>query len=423
MALTSLFTGVAGVNSNMSALSVVGNNIANSNTTGFKTGSVTFGDVMNNSVASGLQIGLGVTVEDVNTDFSQGVFETSTNGLDMAIDGEGFFIVQDTAGTTNYTRAGQFHLDKNGNLITPQGNNVQGYSIASGTTSATLADVTLNFAAIAPQTTSTATIAANLDSSSSIQTFALATPSSTSAFNTSLTVFDSLGNNHLITLYFSKSASNAWVVNGVVPAADALSGVDEIAYTKVLTFNTSGALLTEPAPVAADNDFDFSGGPTQSQAIDFDFGDAITTDGGTGLLGTTQYGTTSAVSSQTQNGFSSGSLQRISIDSSGVVTGIFSNGSTSNVAQIAIATFPNTNGLGLAGKSLYIETNDSGQSVIGTPGSSGRGAIKSSALELSNVDLAAEFVKMITFQRGFQANSRVITMSDEVMNELVNIKR
>ncbi len=421
MALTSLFTGVAGVNANMSALSVVGNNIANSNTVGFKSGDVTFGDVMNNSVASGLQIGLGVTVEDVNTDFSQGVFETSTNGLDMAIDGEGFFIVQDGAGTTNYTRSGEFHLDKNGNLITAQGNNVQGYAISSTATSSTLADVSLNFSAIAPQTTSTASITANLNSSSSIQTFALATPSATSAFNTSITVYDSLGNNHLITLYFTKTASNTWVVNGVVPAADATSAADTIAYTQVLTFTTSGALDTEPATTV--NDFDFSGGPAQTQTIAFNFGDSITTDSGTGLLGTTQYGTTSAVTSQSQNGYSSGSLQRISIDSTGIVTGIFSNGSTSNVAQIAIATFPNTNGLGLAGKSLYIETNDSGQPLTGTAGSSGRGKIKSSALELSNVDLAAEFVKMITFQRGFQANSRVITMSDEVMNELVNIKR
>ncbi len=421
MALTSLFTGVAGVNSNMSALSVVGNNIANSNTVGFKSGDVTFGDVMNNSVASGLQIGLGVTVEDVNTDYSQGVFETSTNGLDMAIDGEGFFVVQDSAGTTNYTRSGEFHLDKNGNLITPQGNNVQGYAISATTTSSTLADVALNFSAIAPNTTSTATVSANLESSSAIQTFALATPSATSAFNTSMTVYDSLGNNHLITMYFSKTASNTWVVNGVVGAADATSGVDTLAYTQALTFTSAGALDTEPA--ATVNDFDFSGGPSQTQTITFDWGDSITTDSGTGLLGTTQYGTTSAVFNQSQNGYSSGSLQRISVDQSGIVTGIFSNGSTSNVAQIAIATFPNANGLGLAGKSLYLETNDSGQPLTGAPGSSGRGKIKSSALELSNVDLAAEFVKMITFQRGFQANSRVITMSDEVMNELVNIKR
>jgi flagellar hook protein FlgE len=238
-----------------------------------------------------------------------------------------------------------------------------------------------------------------------------------------MTVYDSLGADHLITFYFSKTASNSWVVNGVVSASDALSGVDEIAYTKVLTFTTAGALDTEPTPLAADNDFDFAGGATQSQSIAIDFGDAITTDTGTGLLGTTQYGTTSAVFNQSQNGYSSGSLQRISIDSEGIVTGIFSNGSTSNVSQIALATFPNADGLGLAGKSLFIESNDSGQPLTGTPGSSGRGKIKSSALELSNVDLAAEFVKMITFQRGFQANSRVITMSDEVMNELVNIKR
>ncbi len=142
-----------------------------------------------------------------------------------------------------------------------------------------------------------------------------------------------------------------------------------------------------------------------------------------GLLGTTQYGTASTVFNQSQDGYSSGSLQRISVDQSGIITGVFSNGSTSNVAQIAIATFPNTSGLGLAGKSLYLETNDSGQPLTGAAGGAGRGKIKSSALELSNVDIAAEFVKMIIFQRGFQANSRVITMSDEVMNELVNIKR
>ncbi len=421
MALTSLFTGVAGMNANMSALSVVGNNIANSNTTGFKTGDISFADVMNNSVASGLQIGLGVTVEAVNTDFSQGVFETSTNGLDMAIDGEGFFIVRDSAGTTNYSRSGEFHLDRNGNLITSQGNNVQGYAITSGTPSSTLADVALNFSAIAPNLTSTATIAANLDSSSAIQVFNSSNPTGTSAFNTSMTVYDSLGNDRLVTLYFTKTAGNAWEVNGIIPASDATSGVATVAYTQALTFTTAGALDTEPA--ATVNDFDFAGGPSQSQTIAFDFGDSITTDSGTGLIGTTQYGSGSAVYNQSQDGYSSGSLQKISVDLNGIVTGVFSNGSTSNIAQIALATFPNTDGLNLAGKSLYIQTNDSGQPLVGAAGSSGRVNVNASSLELSNVDLAAEFVKMIIFQRGFQANSRVITMSDEVMNELVNIKR
>ncbi|OGP15068.1 MAG: hypothetical protein A2052_05200 [Deltaproteobacteria bacterium GWA2_54_12] len=549
---SSLYTGISGLNANMSNLSVIGNNISNVNTVGFKGSRVTFGDVLSQTLTGGSgtnQVGLGVSMGSIQKVFTQGAFETTGNTLDLAISGNGFYMVTDpTLNSTYYTRAGQFSTDKDGFITNPEGLRLQGYlANAAGTLQNTVQDLQLTTKTITPSATTSAILNANLDSNAPVtgfvftsgtndqitfdvagvpQTASLVTDgglvsggaatgadvaaaiksalqaqngngdtytvdyddqtgiftiandtgnaanitidwgASTSAtllgysgagmaaiavgaddaaavkaaggafdlnsagdtsnFSTPVTVYDSLGNDHVVTLYFRKdnlgSAGNTWEWFGVVDAAESTSGTTEIQAQGSVTFNTSGALYSESGVTYPTGGFNFTGGALQSQMIDFDFGTSIT-QGSTGTDGTTQYGTTAGVSMLTQDGYSSGTLQRISIGQDGVLKGIFSNGNDLTLGQVLLADFASSTGLESAGMNLYKETYDSGQPLIGGPGSAGRGLVKSSTLELSNVDIAREFVNMITAQRGFQANSKIITTTDEILAELVNLKR
>ena len=431
--LTSLFSGVSGLNAFGTALSVVGNNVANMNTVGFKDSSVTFADVVSQSLggaSSGSQVGRGVQVNNIRTQFTQGSFESTENGLDMAIEGDGFFILEDSAGTQFYTRAGVFSPNASGLVENPDGLLLQGFQADStGSLTAAVGSIDLSSTTSPPVATTTVNFVANVDSRATIPSaFSVTNPSGTSNFSSSITVFDSLGNGHLIPVYFRKSiessSGNTWQWFAVVGGSDnANSSNAEIQANGTLTFQTDGALDTESAITYPTGGFDFSGGATQNQTIAFDFGTSVTTDSGTGLDGVTQFGSTSAVLNQLQNGFAAGSLQSVSINQDGVVSGLFTNGTTRTVAQLALARFNAPGGLIGAGSNLYTASQDSGQPIVGVGNSSGMGSIFANSLELSNVDLAAQFVKMIEFQRGFQANSRIITVTDEMLTELVNLKR
>ncbi len=426
--LTSLFSGVSGLNANGSAISIIGNNIANLNTTGFKASTATFADVIGQDLAgsSGTsQIGRGVFLSSVNPTFTQGSFETTSSALDLAIDGDGFFMVEDSSGATFYTRAGQFDMDKDGNIVNPDGLILQGYQVDSaGNITGTIDDLTISSSTSPPRATTDAEIAANLDSSSTIPAaFDVTDPTSTSNFSTAMTVYDSLGNGHLVTVYFRKSAEaatgNTWEWYAVVDGAELTGGVTAIQAQGTIDFDTTGAMDTVTTTLS---DFDFSGGATQSQAITFDFGSTIA-GGGTGLDGTTQFGSTSATVSQNQDGYSSGALQGFSIDQEGLITGLFTNGQTRVLGQVVLSTFSSPDGLTMMGSNLYAESFESGQPIVGAPNTAGRGGIFANSLELSNVDLGSEFINLITAQRGFQANSRIITTTDEILGELVNLKR
>lgn len=550
---SSLYTGVSGLNANMSKLSVIGNNIANSNTVGFKGSRVIFDDVLSQTLSGGSgtnQIGLGVKMTSIQKMFSQGAFETTSNSLDMAVSGDGFYIVKDPVLNSNYyTRAGQFQTDKDGYITSATGLRLQGYMANSaGVLQNTVQDLRLSTKTIAPNPTANAALTANLDSNAPISGFVftagtndnisfsidggttwlsaslvtngglasgsaytgaatgaaiksaleavngttdtydvsyddqtglftinnntgntgtlafdwtnplstssallgfnaasgpiaagasttsnvaggdffLAKAGDTSDFSTPVTVFDSLGNGHVVTLYFRKDSlgavGNNWDWYAVVNGTDTTSGNTEIQASGTVTFNTSGALYSETGITYPTGGFNFTGGAAQGQLITFDFGNSLA-QGGNGTDGTTQYGTASGVSMLSQDGYSSGTLQRISVDQDGIIGGIFSNGKDLTLGQVLLADFASPVGLSSAGKNLYNETFDSGQALIGSPGSSGRGLIQSSTLELSNVDLSQEFVDMITAQRGFQANSKIITTTDELLNELVNLKR
>jgi len=422
--LTSLFAGVSGLNAFGTGLSVISNNIANLNTTGFKDGEVSFADLIS-SGSSRAQVGRGVLVNDIRTNFSQGSFETTGSELDLAVEGEGFFVLRDSAGAEFYSRNGAFNVSKNGLVENAEGLLLQGVqATATGNLNGQpTGNIDLSSTNSTPAATTSIAVDANLDSrATSPGAFNLANPSGTSNFSTSITIHDSLGNGHLINVYFTKTATaNQWTYNAVVSASDATSGAATVGATGTLVFGTNGILTTHTpgAPVAGD--FDFVGGAGQSQPVVFDFG--TPPPGGTGLDGITQFGASSAVLTQTQDGFAAGSLSSVSIDKDGIVTGLFTNGQSRPLAQVRLARFNNDQGLSKVGDNVFVLSNDSGQPILGDPNAGGMGRVLSNSLELSNVDLAQQFIKMIEFQRGFQANSRVITTTDDLLQELVNLRR
>jgi len=249
-------------------------------------------------------------------------------------------------------------------------------------------------------------------------------PITSSNFSTSITAYDSLGNPHTLSVYFRKDSNNTWSWSALVDGGEitgGTTGINEEEAKGQITFTSDGALNTESTTSSI---FNFSGGATQGQVIAFDFGTSLVTDAGsTGLDGTTQFAGISSTISQSQDGFSAGQLQSVAIDDDGVITGLFTNGQTQRLAQVALARFASVEGLNAAGGNRFSETQASGQPIIGVPNSGGRGTMASNALELSNVDLAAEFVSLIKMQQAFQANSRVISTTDDLLTELVNIKR
>ena len=431
--LTSLFTGVSGMNANGMSLSVIGDNIANMNTIGFKSSRVSFGDVLSQSLggASGSsQIGRGVLVRSVDPTFTQGSFESTANGLDLAIDGDGFFIVNDSS-SRYYTRAGQFSLDKEGNVVNPDNLILQGYlADTNGNISGTLVDLTIGSAQSPANATTTADVAVNLDAAATVPAAAFTldgngdgTDNDPANFNGSstITVYDSQGGAHEVSLYYEKTAANAWTVHYVHEApADANLLIE--AGTQNLTFDVNGALVDDNSGTAID--FTFGATVSAPQPVTFDFGTGTgETPAGTGLDGSSQFAADFSVNSLSQNGYGAGFLKSVAVSEDGLITGIFTNGQTRQIGQVALAKFVAPTELTKAGRNLFAESYDSGQPIVGAAGTSGIGRTLSNALELSNVDLAEEFVRMITAQRGFQANSRVITTTDEMISELVNLKR
>ena len=404
--LTSMFTAVTGLSSYGNAMGVIGNNIANVGTAGFKSSRATFSELVATSLAGGSgsdQIGLGVYLNDVQTNFSQGSMTTTGNTFDLAIDGNGFYLLRNGSGANLYSRAGQFKVDNLGQVVDASGALLQGYQAdTNGNITNTIGGIMLSSSAVAPQATSTASILGNLNANATAPTAAFATTDATSYnFATGVTFYDSLGNSHQLQLYFRKTAANAWGVYSQVDGGAATAQTN-------MTFSAAGAVTaggTQTVTAALTN------GATTPQTMTVD------------LSALTQFGSPSGVISQTQNGYSSGTLDKISVDKQGKVVAQFTNGQTRALAQIVLNRFTNPDGLVNNGENHFIETVESGAPVSGAPTVNGLGRILSGTVEQSNVDLGKEFVDMIITQRAFQANSRAITTSDEMLQELVNLKR
>jgi flagellar hook protein FlgE len=428
--LRSLNVGVSGLRSNSEAISITSDNIANVNTVGFKRQRGVFQDILGRSVSTFEAVqagGAGSRLAHVEQMWAQGALVTTDSPTDLAIQGDGFFVVEGSLSGGNaryYTRAGQFHVDNEGRIVNTEGARLQGYTAdAAGNMIPTVGDLVVNQGTVPANATANARIAVNLNANEAVPAlpFDITNPAGTSNFSNNLTVYDSLGNAHELTMYYVKTGSNTWDWHAVVDGAEVggMAGVPTEGASGSLTFTTDGALDTE-TPIASSWNFVNA---TPGQAITFDFGTSITTDTGTGLDGTTQFGSPENTIALEQDGYAAGSIAGISIAQDGTVLGIFSNGQERALGQIVTADFANVNGLDRVGEGLWIQTLESGEALLGTADSAGRGAIISGALEQSNVDLGTEFVNLITYQRGFQANSRVITTADEMYGELVNIKR
>lgn len=420
---TALYTGVSGLNATTSAMNVIGNNLANSQTTAFKGNRSLFSDILASFVssASGVsQIGRGVSLAAVDRMFTQGSFMGTGINTDMAIDGSGFFMVSHPEQEgTKYTRDGSFRFNDQGYLVNPMGYRVQGYDIdVNGNTSGQLTDVAVDMnSAIEPSATTAASFNTNLNQEAEAIAggFDIDNPNETSNFSTSINVYDSLGESHQVTIYFTKTGDNQWGYNAVVPGADVGDEDNDLVNVGngTLVFDENGALDTDNSDVDADglfttNTIEWANGAADSE-IDI-------------TLELTQYSGQSALVSRSQNGFASGDLTNLSVNELGIITGSYSNGQSRQLAQVGLANFANPNGLAQDGNNLFVETQASGLASIGAPGS-GAGTIRANSLEQSNVDIARQFTDMITTQRMYQANSRIITTSDEMLQEVVNLKR
>ena len=453
----SLYSGVSGLNANANAMSVIGNNIANANTIGFKSSRAIFGDLLSSQISGSggaSQVGRGVGLSIVDNIFGQGTFENTETNTDLAIEGAGFFIVSDpvqgNAGNF-YTRAGAFRFNADGFLINPEGFNVMGYDLdANGNTVGDLTPIWVNTNSFT-QSGPTGNLNLNTNLNSDAQTivggFDPLDPSGTSNYATSIQVFDSLGSTHLMTTYFTKTDEQQWEWTSVVDGGEVLGGTAGQLFpvgSGTLEFDASGNLvIIDGAPIftgflEAGVDLtdrttwptaDLYGDPvfprptanTTTGALQWRNG-AVQTQQIAIDMQTTQYASPSVVVSQEQDGFGTGTLVKLSIDSEGFIIGNFSNGAPRKLMQLALAKFTNPNALDKVGNNMFAQSTSSGVPVVGTVGS-GVGNIFTNALELSNVDLASEFVKMITTQRGFSANSKTITTTDEMLAEVINLKR
>ena len=406
--------GLSGLNSSSKALDVLGNNIANANTVGFKSAEVHFSDVYAASLSGGgaSQVGIGATLSSIKQSFSQGNITATNNPLDISINGGGFFRMSQ-AGAITYSRNGQFLLDNAGYIINDSNMRVTGFPAdANGIISASSpVDLQLSASQIQPRATSdvlagnvTATL--NLDSRQAppaVAPFNFSNPS-TYNYSTALSVFDTLGVSHTMTLYFQRAAAGGpWNVYAT------MDGATPQALPSQLTFSTSGALapgLPQTLPSWALTTGAAS--PWSPGRIDF--------------TGTTQYGSASSVDRLTQGGFATGSLTGLSVGADGVVQGRYSNGQSRNLGQVVLATFANPNGLQSLGNNQWALSSVSGPELVSSPGTGARGVLQSASIEESNVDLTAQLVSMITQQRNYQANAQSIKTQDQILQTLVNLR-
>jgi flagellar hook protein FlgE len=422
---SAMFSGVSGLNTNSQAMSVIGNNLANTNTLGFKGSRSIFSDLLSSNVfGSGgtSQVGRGVGLSIVDSIFSQGTFETTSSDTDVAIEGVGFFMLKEEGNdTTYYSRAGAFRFDDQGYLVNPEGFRVQGKIfdpvnndelLPAAPTNIQVANVGL----IGANATSELTFTTNLDENSTVIAAGAIDPTDRSTYNYSASsqIYDSLGESHLITVYWQlvDDATNTWNMGYTVDNDNTLPIAT---FASSLTFDSNGNLADTtgdgiPDPVTQTITLPaWTNGAASPQTIDLSFD-------------CTQYDSESIVIGQDQNGYSAGELTNVAINADGVVVASYSNGRQINISQLVLAKFQNPGGLQLAGSNRYIAPMEVGTIRVGLPGPE-LGKLFTNSLEQSNVDMGQEFVKMITTQRGFQANSKIITTVDEMLSELINLKR
>lgn len=419
---SAFYSSLSGLSTNANALNVIGNNLANINTVGFKGSSTTFRDIFSTSLTgtstqgngNPIQFGLGVQVNSVSQDFSQSSFQSTGNALDMAIQGNGFFTLQTVDGRQVFSRAGNFTRNNDGYLVASDGSNVMGWNQDPVTkkvnTSASLAPIRIDAGTTASAfATNEIRLGINLNSAAAIG----------DTLTTPVQVYDSQGNPQNIVMTYTKTGANAWSYSAAVSAPATIGSGS----TGTLTFSPSGTLLSinGVSPVTAANNPVLGninwGNGTMLQNVTWDVVNADTSSN------LTQYAATSSTNSTFQNGYAAGTLRDLSVDQNGIISGTFTNGQVIPLAQVALSTFNNVNGLIQAGNNHWAQSLSSGSPTIGLANQGGRGGVLGSNLELSNVDMAGEFTKLILSQRGYQANSRLVTTTDQLLQETLNLKQ
>lgn len=424
--LSSLYTGVSGLVAQGEALGVVGDNIANANTTGFKASRAEFQDILAKDlkgILGGNQIGRGVKIGAVNPILTQGNVDSTDKATDLAISGDGYFTLKGSDGQS-FTRDGSFHFDREGYLVTNDNQRVQGFQADDkGNIMNKTGDIKFPRALIPAKATKEVKLDLNLDSRMEpTKKFDPKDPYATSHYSTGIEIYDSQGNKHLMTLFFNKTADRQWSYKGLVDGKEVSGGTPgELAQVceGKLEFTVDGKLNSQEM---TNSEFNFAGGALQNQEIKIRFGDAIA-EGGNGIDGTKQYGKESDMISWGQDGAAAGTITNMSFNDEGVLTALYSNGEAADLAQIALAKFENPEAMFKVGNNRMKESRDSGAPAVGQANRAGRGKLFAKSLERSTVDLAAEFVNLIQNQRGFQANAKTITTTDQLLEEVINLKR
>ncbi len=412
---TSFSTALSALKADSTAIDVVGNNLANLNSTGYKTNVVSFHDLVTESLAVGngeTQVGFGVGRPTTSREFTQGALQSTGGTLDAAIQGDGFFLVRGTDGSTQYTRAGNFQVDKNGTLVTATGEKVQGWSQTNGVvdTNGATGNITVPTGTInAPVSTTAFSLDLNLNAAATA-----GPPADT--FSTAVQVFDSLGESHIMTAKFTKNAAaGQWDYSITVPDADLKAAFTPI--TGSLKFDAQGKLVT---PAVADP-------ATAVKITGLADGAADLTVNWNVYNGAiprlTQYAQPSTISAVNQDGSASAQLVRVGIGDGGKVVALFSNGQQATVGQLAMASIRNPESMIAAGNNNFIASGTTAGPAIGTPGTGGRGGVVGGAVESSNVDIAREFTNLIVLQRGYQANAKIVTTVDQLSQDTINLIR
>ena len=418
---TSFSTALSALNAMDTAIDVVGNNLANMNTPGFKTSEVCFSDLVTESLGAGLgttQVGFGTAQPLTIREFSQGAIQTSAGLMDAAIQGQGFFVTTDSSGNTLYTRAGNFTTDESGNLITDTGQFVQGWTTIDPTTgevdtNGPIGNIVVPVGTLKPPTATTAlTESLNLDSAS--------TADSSSNFTTPVTVYDSLGNSHVLTLSFQNTGNNTWSYNVSIPGADVTGGTagtpsDITGASGTFSFDANGN-LTSPA---AGSPIDFSITGLADGASDMNLSWNPYNSDGSGQI--TQFDQPSASSASSQNGSAAAQLVSVGLANGGGIVAQYSDGTQLTVGQVAVASIRNPSTLVAVGNNDFQLSQLTATPAIGMPGTGGRGTVQGASLEASTVDIATEFTNLIVYQRGYEANAHVITTADQLSQDTINL--
>jgi flagellar hook protein FlgE len=423
MAVGSFSAGLSGLNANGQYLAVIGNNLANINTIGFKSSAVTFMDLVSQTVGGSsvnpMQVGLGVVTGSISPVFSQGAIENTREATNVAIQGNGFFVVSDPNGDggLSYTRAGNFSLNNEGALVTPDGFRVQGYTATDPVTGAIVTTGQPTDIVVPPGVLREPIMTSAFRTLSNLDVDAVAG----TTFNTPVEIYDAVGASHVMTVTYTRTAAG-WDFEITVDGGEVTggtAGTPFVLQAGSLTFDGTGQIATIAGAAPADISFTTPAWTTGASAstITWDLVDP------NGVVSLTGYASPSATSSKSQNGAAAGMIDSISISADGSIIATFGAGQTVAVGQLALASFNNPKGLVKLGSNRYGESQAAGIPNVGIAGTGGRGTLIGSALEQSNVDIAQEFTQMILAQRGYQANSKTITVSDELLMDTLNLKR